>query len=150
MIAAVTSAELELVHHEVKDAKLDRVRREAYAAAAKFLREPSERSRREARAIADQCSALYEPYEDDPDTDESKLLWNSLGAPWFAAEAAGEDYELQAYDGPGQATESQTWRNRAIVWPKRAIDSASQYVSQEQLSAKIEQAILSDLQSEQK
>jgi hypothetical protein len=122
--AAVVCSEIQL------EASAPPERALAAAAAAKaFQASPSDQNRADARRAADACAKEYAPFEGDPDSPEATRLWRSLGACWFAAETAAQDYALTRWDGPAPAASSPTWGNRVAVWPQRAADAAGAVTS---------------------
>jgi hypothetical protein len=56
-------------------------------------------------------------------------MWLFLGAAWFAAETAAQDFSLTEWDGPGPAGASSSWGTRNVVWPQRAAEAASELSS---------------------
>jgi hypothetical protein len=110
-------------------ARIVAARERAFAAARAFQTDPAPARAAAAEAAAAECRALYAPFEDDPDAPEAEATWQALGASWFAAETAAQDFALQAWDGPGPIAASTTWGARNSVWPQRAADAAARVVA---------------------
>jgi len=114
----------------------------AFGAVRAFIESPTDMHRRNVIRASEACQRLYAPYEDDPDSTDAQTVWSHLGAPWFAAETAAQDYQLEDNDGPGPREASSTWCNRNAVWPTRAADAAAEWSSYDQARAKIQQSLL--------
>jgi hypothetical protein len=117
-------------------------RDDAFRAVKAFIESPTDTIRGEVVQAVAICQRLYAPYEDDPDSTEAQGTWSHLGAPWFAAETAAQDYRLKDYDGPGPREASVTWCRRNVVWPQRAAESAAGVSSYHDVHAVIRTSLL--------
>ena len=87
----------------------------ALQAVAAYLQTPTNERLQQVAAAVGWCNELYAPHEEDPDTEDARTAWTQLGAPWFAAETAAQDFKLESYDGDGPREASSTWCQRNIV-----------------------------------
>jgi hypothetical protein len=139
---AVICSEIQLERSvPAADAVTD-MRLAAAAAAKAFQADPSVRNRAVARSVADACAAEYARFELEPDSASARTTWVALGACWFAAETAAQDFSLTRWDGPGPAAASSTWGNRNSVWPQRAAEVATEAMSFGAVMDRIAEAVI--------
>ncbi len=103
---------------------------------------PKERNYAAVRRAADLCTSLYSPYEEEPDAPDGEVICHQLGAPWFAAETAAQEFEIQPYDGPGPREGCPTWCRRNTVWTDRAADVAAHWASHSTVREQIRRALV--------
>jgi hypothetical protein len=140
--ASIACAEIQIANQTHCEPSLVKIRDAARIAAEAFASCPDATHRKSAEEAADACRRLYKPYEDDPDSDDAGKVWYQLGAPWFAAETAAQDFSLTQWDGPGPTGASATWGNRNSVWPERAADAAAHWSSQPKVRMAINNALV--------
>jgi len=114
----------------------------AFRAVKAFIESPTDMNRSEVIRACAACQKLYAPYDDDPDSEDAQTTWSHLGASWFAAETAAQDYRLEDYDGPGPREASPTWCRRNAVWPQRAAESSAGLSSYDDVHAVIRTSLL--------
>jgi hypothetical protein len=119
-----------------------RARDRALDALGTYRQMPSAETITQLRTAAASCAALYAPHEQDPDSANASAAWNELGAPWFAAETAVQDFAFSKSDGPPPREACKTWGNRTTVWPSRAADSAAYWSSPPEVIEAIKTRIL--------
>ena len=119
----------------------------ALQAVAAYLQTPTNERLQQVAAAVGWCNELYAPHEEDPDSEDARTAWTQLGAPWFAAETAAQDFKLESYDGDGPREASSTWCQRNAVWPVRAAEVAAGWSSHDEVCAAIRTALLDWIQS---
>ena len=95
----------------------------------------------EALAAAEACWARYEQHR-NPDSAAAQRTWQHLGAPWFAAEAAGKAMPLESYDGDPPREASSSWGARNTVCLSRAADAATTWTNHPRAMAAMRAALL--------
>jgi len=140
--SAFACAALQIKQHTTCRADLKVARDSAFDAVKTSIQSPIYENHHSVKQASERCAKLYVPYEDDPDSSEANIVWSHLGAPWFAAETAAQDYKLEDYDGPGPREASPTWCRRNAVWAIRAADAAAEWSSHESVRKMIRKALL--------
>ena len=140
--SAFACAALQIRHQETCRTDLVVVRDAAFDAVKIFIQSPTSENRNAVKQASDRCAKFYEPYEEDPDSSEANNIWSHLGAPWFAAETAVQEYQLEDYDGLGPREASPSWCRRCAVWPIRAADAAAEWSSHDNVRTVIFEALL--------
>ena len=140
--SALACAASQITQHVACRADLVVPRDSAFDAVKTWIQSPTHEKHNSVKQASDRCARLYAPYEDDPDSSEANIIWSHLGAPWFAAETAAQEYRLEDYDGPGPREASPTWCRRNAVWPTRAADAAAEWSSHDNVRTMIRRAIL--------
>ena len=140
--SAFTCSELQIKHHNTCRADLVAPRDAAREAVKKFIDSFTNENYNAVNLASTRCATVYEPYEDDPDNSDAQAVWSHLGAPWFAAETAAQEYKLEAYDGPGPREASGTWCKRNTVWAIRAAHAAADWSSHQNVRTIIRKALL--------
>ena len=146
--SALACAALQIKHHTACRRDLVVPRDSAFDAVKTLIQSPTNENYNSVKQASERCAKLYAPYEDNPDSSEANIVWSHLGAPWFAAEAAAQEYKLEDYDGPGPREASPTWCRRNAVWPTRAADAAAEWSSHDNVRTMICRAILDWLATE--
>ena len=67
----------------------------AFRAVKASVETPTDVNRSEVIRACAACQNLYAPYDNDPDSADAQTAWSHLGASWFAAETAAQDYRLE-------------------------------------------------------
>ena len=140
--AAFACAKLQVERQTVCRPDLVGPRDAALQAVAAYLQSATDERLQEVAAAVGWCNELYAPHEEDPDTEEARNVWTQLGAAWFAAETAAQDFKLESYDGDGPREASSTWCKRNVVWPVRAAEVAAGWSSHDEVRATIRTALL--------
>jgi len=141
--SAIVCSAIQLESTQCPRRDVSRVRTAAARAAVAFETHPSDACRADARRAADDCAKYYAPFEDAPDSDQANATWLLLGACWFAAETAAQDFTVTKWDGPGPAGASSSWGTRNSVWPRRAADAAARVSSEEKVREHICKGVIS-------
>jgi hypothetical protein len=140
--AVVVCSDIQLEFAEPSKDKKRKACEAAALATKAFLKSPTKGKRAAARSAADACGAPYRRFERKPDAPGARETWLKLGACWFAAETAAQDFSLSEWDGPGPAQASTTWGNRSSVWPKRAAEAAAAVSSHELVRRRIAEDLI--------
>jgi hypothetical protein len=140
--AAATCATLQMERQSQCAPDNVQARDRALNALGIYRQMPSPEAITQLRTAAASCAALYARHEEDPDSASAIAAWNELGAPWFAAETAVQDFALSDWDGSPPREACKTWRNRTTVWPSRAADSAAFWSSPPEVIEAIKTGLL--------
>ena len=114
----------------------------ALLAVQRFIRSATDENRKTLTEACRRCNKIYAPHEDDPDSPEAETVRSHLGAAWWAAETALQDYKLEEYDGPEPREGSSTWCRRNAVWPINAAHAAAEWTPHDDVRAAIRTSLL--------
>lgn len=144
---ALACAALQIEHEPERDDELRSLRDEVWHALQSVTLDSAGKVPAGLKRVLERCDKAYRPFEDGDDPKGSHV-WYALGAPWFAAETLAQDWALQAYDGEGppQGTKSWVWRNSA--WPRRAVDAAVHWSSEETVRERLKATALRSIGSQ--
>ena len=143
--ASLACAELQWQVQDKCPAELRPLRDAAMAAARAHASAQDGASRQAAQvaaqAAAEACWARYEKHR-NPDSAAAQTTWQNLGAPWFAAEAAGNAMPLEDYDGDPPREASSSWGARNTVCLSRAAEAATTWTDHPRAMAAMRAALL--------
>lgn len=141
-VIANACAQLQCACNKEPDPAINALQVETASAVKSYVQEPTTRIFGSVKKLVKACRELYSPYEDDPDSEEARIVWYQLGAPWFAAETICNDWEIQSYDGTPPPEAQSTWIKRNSMWTKRAVDSAAEWSSHERVNDEMRKTAL--------
>jgi len=140
--SALACARFQIEHQTTCRSDLVALRDAALLAVQGFIHSPTDENRKTVTQASKRCNEIYAAHEDDPDSPDARTVWSHLGASWWAAETALQDYKLEEYDGPEPREGSSTWCRRNAVWPINAAHAAAEWTPHDDVRAVIRTSLL--------